>query len=374
MFKNQLRVFLSQLALDKAISAANSSCSTTPIFVHPTLPGLSSSANYTIDVRSTTHSHHYTVEPFQVSVIEANTTSGSRISHNTSVNGKRITFSLDGPKNVVVQVNGNIWEVLHLLVNPIETDVPDPNDANVVYFSPGLNNNTAATSLTNGELLIRSGETVYIAPGATFKVPLVFQNVSNSELCGRQILSTGALRITSSPNIFIRDAPMLNGNIGSHMSTDITHRNDHYGDSSNLTIHNAICGPITLIPFRSARTATPITPRSWMVSTYAILMSLTSVSPKCGTRGVWVINPGDSNLIQNIYVDGMRVESIRLDQLINMRVMNNTKYNTSPGRGIRNVYIKDLSYEGPNENPSMMLGYDEDRTISNVAFENLGVR
>jgi hypothetical protein len=85
MFKNQLRVFLSQLALDKAISAANSSCSTTPIFVHPTLPGLSSSANYTIDVRSTTHSHHYTVEPFQVSVIEANTTSGSRISHNTSV-------------------------------------------------------------------------------------------------------------------------------------------------------------------------------------------------------------------------------------------------------------------------------------------------
>jgi hypothetical protein len=103
-------------------------------------------------------------------------------------------------------------------------------------------------------------------------------------------------------------------------------------------------------------------------------MSLTSVSPKCGTRGVWVINPGDSNLIQNIYVDGMRVESIRLDQLINMRVMNNTKYNTSPGRGIRNVYIKDLSYEGPNENPSMMLGYDEDRTISNVAFENLGVR
>jgi hypothetical protein len=125
---------------------------------------------------------------------------------------------------VVVQVNGNIWEVLHLLVNPIETDVPDPNDANVVYFSPGLNNNTAATSLTNGELLIRSGETVYIAPGATFKVPLVFQNVSNSELCGRQILSTGALRITSSPNIFIRDAPMLNGNIGSHMSTDITVR------------------------------------------------------------------------------------------------------------------------------------------------------
>ena len=64
------------------------------------------------------------------------------------------------------------------------------------------------------------------------------------------------------------------------------------------------------------------------------------------------------------------MEDFRLGQVVNMRVMFNAKYNTSPGRGIANVTIKNLSY---NANPSILVGYDDDRNITGVTFENLVV-
>jgi hypothetical protein len=88
-------------------------------------------------------------------------------------------------------------------------------------------------------------------------------------------------------------------------------------------------------------------------------------------QGALAINAGDSNLIQSILVDGFRIENFREGQIVNMRVMYNTKYNTSPGCGIRNVYIEDLSYTGTNANPALLLGYDAECTIVNVTFENM---
>ncbi|MGO4431352.1 endo-polygalacturonase, partial [Streptomyces sp. MCAF7] len=87
--------------------------------------------------------------------------------------------------------------------------------------------------------------------------------------------------------------------------------------------------------------------------------------------GCIALNPGDSNLIRNVRVDGVRVEDFREGQLIHMRIMYNTKYNTSVGRGIEDVYIKDLSYTGTRTNTCLLLGYDAEHAIRNVTFENL---
>lgn len=157
---------------------AGQSCNNTaPVVVHPTPPGVINYHSYTVQVRLTGHKkEEYTVQPFLAQVGEANTTSGASIVHNTSVayfdfcgsvevsltyhngpihsavvrpysynivpkvHGDSITFSLESPKNVVVQVNDNIWDVLHLGTNPIETDVPQPSDPGVIYFHPGINN------------------------------------------------------------------------------------------------------------------------------------------------------------------------------------------------------------------------------------------
>lgn len=67
------------------------------------------------------------------------------------------------------------------------------------------------------------------------------------------------------------------------------------------------------------------------------------------------------------------MENFRLGRLLNFRVMFNEKYNTSPGRGIRNVVIRNLNYNGEGSITSLFSGYDAERTISNVTFYKLTV-
>jgi hypothetical protein len=88
-------------------------------------------------------------------------------------------------------------------------------------------------------------------------------------------------------------------------------------------------------------------------------------------QGCIALNPGDSNLIKNVHIEDVRIEDFRWGQVIYMKVMYNTKYNTSVGRGIEDVYVKNLTYTGTNAKPSLFLGYDAEHAITNVTFENL---
>jgi hypothetical protein len=83
------------------------------------------------------------------------------------------------------------------------------------------------------------------------------------------------------------------------------------------------------------------------------------------------LNAGDSNLIRNVRFENIRVEDFREGQLVNLRVFFNAKYCTSPGRGIENVLFKNVSYHGTNAKPSIILGYDDERKVKNIVFEDL---
>ena len=74
------------------------------------------------------------------------------------VHGNTITITIDEPKHVTVEVNGNWQESLHIFANPFEKSVPEPDDPNVVYFGPGVHD---LTSLSVGD-----NTTIYIAGGA----------------------------------------------------------------------------------------------------------------------------------------------------------------------------------------------------------------
>ncbi|KAF7114439.1 hypothetical protein CNMCM5793_008743 [Aspergillus hiratsukae] len=447
------RILLATAAAFLACDVVGQSCdNTAPVVVHPTAPGVINYHSYTVQVSSTGHKkEEYTVQPFLVQVGEANTTSGASIVHNTSVayfdfcgsvevsltyhngpvhsaivrpysfnivpkvHGDTITFSLDSPKNVVVQVNDNIWDVLHLATNPIETDVPEPSDRSVIYFHPGINNSTAAGNLTNKSLLIPSGKTVYVAPGATVNLPLAFQNISDASIRGRGLLLKAPITIEYSSRITVRDLVLVNTNVGITVSTDVTvagirsfsigawgdgidaycsrnvlvdsvfmrnsddnialyqHRWNWSGDSSNLTIQNSALWADYAHPINIGTHGNTANPETMDGVTIRNIDVLDHREPQMWYQGCLAINAGDDNLIQNVLVDGMRVENFREGQLVNLRIMYNSKYNTSPGRGIRNVYIKGLQYNGTHANPSLVLGYDEQRNITNVTFEDLVV-
>ena len=86
-----------------------------------------------------------------------------------SVVGNTLTFTLDRPRNLSVEVNGDIFHNLQLFANPI--DVNNPIDGvkirnekqlakkrkDVIYFGPGVHN------LGKDTVVVASGQTVYVA-------------------------------------------------------------------------------------------------------------------------------------------------------------------------------------------------------------------
>jgi hypothetical protein len=90
-----------------------------------------------------------------------------------------------------------------------------------------------------------------------------------------------------------------------------------------------------------------------------------------GYQGCMAINVSDENLARDIRFENIRVEDFEQGQLVNLRVTYNKKYAHAPGRGIENIFFKDITYAGSHANLSVISGYDETRAIKNVIFENL---
>jgi cysteine-rich repeat protein len=97
------------------------------------------------------------------------------------VTGNSVTFELDQPRKVSVEFDGDITHPMLVFADALETDVPDPNDPDVMYFGPGLHE--------IGDTTIGSVKTVYLAGGAYVKGRLKANNVQDFALRGRGVLS-----------------------------------------------------------------------------------------------------------------------------------------------------------------------------------------
>ncbi|WP_307532433.1 glycosyl hydrolase family 28 protein [Pedobacter sp. W3I1] len=324
------------------------------------------------------------------------------------VSGRTITFKLEKPANLSVEVNGDLFHNLHLFANPVETFIPDSTDKNVVFFGPGLH------EIPKGKLKVLSGKTVYVAGGAVLKGQILIDKVENVKVLGRGMIDhsiKGAIKIANSKNIEI------DGLFGTQCFTggsdNVTIRNfkcmSYYkwGDGMNVISSNNVLidgvfnrnsddcttvygtrlgftGGCKNVTMRNstlwADVAHPIligthrnTPRPEVLEnlSYINIDILDHKEPQVDYQGCMSINAGDSNLIRNVRFEDIRVEDFREGQLVNLRVFFNPKYCTSPGRGIENVLFKNVSYHGKNAKPSIILGYDDQRKVKNIVFEDL---
>ena len=91
-----------------------------------------------------------------------------------TIKDKTVSFEVTRPQHITVEVNGDHIRSLHLFVNPEETDIPDPNDPDVIYFGPGIHEITSVS-------VIGDNKTVYIAGGAVVRGVL-----SEEEQTGRR--------------------------------------------------------------------------------------------------------------------------------------------------------------------------------------------
>ena len=102
----------------------------------------------------------------------------------TVVEGQRIHLTLDRPRQIALEINGDRQNPLFIFAKELEQDLPDPaaanvidfsknpvvhNDpdkANVLYFPPGEYDLVAMGYDLNGGFPLDAGDTVYIAGGA----------------------------------------------------------------------------------------------------------------------------------------------------------------------------------------------------------------
>ncbi|MPY63280.1 glycoside hydrolase family protein [Streptomyces spongiae] len=325
--------------------------------------------------------------------------------------GDTLRFTLDEPKDLVVQINDDVFDCLHVITNRVEKHAPAADDPDVLYYGPGLH--------TVNLLSVPSGKTVHLAGGAVLLGGIDLTDAEKVTVKGHGVLiptsTAGGVNVERGKDIRVEGIIMLGAGVGCYDSENVhvkngrvftwgqwgdgfplycsknitydgcfvrsaddshsiyAHRDTHYGDTRDVTIKNATLWADVAHPINVGTHGNTDEPEMIENLVFKNLDILDHREPQMNYQGCVSLNAGDSNLIKNVHVEDVRIEDFRWGQVLNFRVMYNTKYNTSVGRGIEDVYIKNLTYTGTHANPSLFLGYDADHAIKNVTFENLVV-
>jgi hypothetical protein len=332
------------------------------------------------------------------------------------IKGNAISFSLSRPCNLSLEVNGDIFHNLHIFTNVAEADKPNPNDDSVMYFGPGFH------PVKNNILYVPSGKTLYLAGGAVLNASISCDSVKDVRICGRGIVykANDGVGVNFSDNVQIEDIIFLNPShytVCSGQSTNVRiknirsfsakgwgdgidlfcnnnvliegvfmrnsddciaiygHRWKFYGDCRNVLVRNSTLWADVAHPILIGTHGNPEPGKSEVLENmkFENMDILNQDEKQVNYQGCMAINVSDENLARNITFENIRVEDFEQGQLLNLRVTFNKKYALAPGRGIENVYFKNVSYNGKNANLSIIEGYSPERCVNNIVFEGLKI-
>ena len=89
-------------------------------------------------------------------------------------------FTVTEPGQYTVVFNGSVNKAVHIFANPLEEDVPDPDDPNVFYIGPG--------EWVMDAIALTDGQTLYISGGAVVHSIISVANAKNVVIRGRGII------------------------------------------------------------------------------------------------------------------------------------------------------------------------------------------
>ncbi len=320
--------------------------------------------------------------------------------------GNTLTFSLDRPRYLSVEVNGNIYQNLQLFADSI-IEKPKVRKRDLMYFGPGVHD------FGGDSIAVPSGKTVFIDQGAYIKGWFSIYKAKDVRIMGHGIVMPGhhgGILTRYSQNVCI-DGP-LTTQMPVGGSDSVTVRNAKvmswygWGDGFNIFACNNVlqehlfartsddCSTIycTRKEFRGG--CRNITIRDcvyWADVAHPIMIGLHSETPdleeirnvlykdidilehaenQVDYQGCIGINNGDNILVKGVTFENFHIESIRRGMLLNIRVCFNKKYCTAPGRGIEDITLRNIAYTGCEPNMGIICGYDDTRKVKNIRFEN----
>lgn len=324
------------------------------------------------------------------------------------IQGNSLLFSLDKPSNLSVEVNGEIFNNLHLFANPMEDNIPDKDDSDVIFFGHGIH------EFPEGKFEIPSGKTVYVAGDAILRGQLLIHDAHDVIVRGRGMVEHTVkmgIHISNSKNVEVEG--LFTTQCATGGSDSVTIRNvksiSYYGwgdgmnvfASNNVLFDRVFCRNsddcTTVYATRKGFTGgcDNITMKNstlWADVAHPIMIGIHGNTENPDTiqnlkyqnidildhnemqldyQGCMTINAGDNNFIRDVDFENIRIEDFRQGQLVNLRIFYNEKYCTAPGLGIENILFRNITYTGENAEISIISGYNEQRMVKNVVFENL---
>ncbi|MDR1336998.1 MAG: endo-polygalacturonase [Tannerella sp.] len=340
------------------------------------------------------------------------------------VSGRTATFTMDRPRYLTVEINGDMFHSLHLFADAPETDIPDKNSPDVLFFEPGIHEIS--------HIEVKDNQTVYISPGAIVRIVIdpqepysvsgstglrsyrsaLLLNGRNIRVCGRGILdATGCTTHARSmihtddgceniriEGIVLRDSPSWT--LPVYNSHNVRYKNlkllgyransDGIGICGTTQVEVADCFLRTLDDLVVIKTQTGMNPAGdirvhgcvlWNQCAHALSLGAElrqnidnvvfedcDVIHDVGREWTFRIFHSDGSVISNIRFENIRVEqSIRLISLW----IDKGYYSLDPERGhIRNVTFKDIQAFGEPMTVELK-GYDEEHQIEGVTFDNV---
>lgn len=321
------------------------------------------------------------------------------------VNGNVVTFTLDKPRKVSVECSGDPLQAMFIFAGTPETDIPNPDDPNVVYWGPGVHD------VGNNYQLV-AGKTYYLAGGAWVK-GMFRGGGDNVRICGRGVLSSAAyphndgpgsilisgtditiegITVTESPGWTVsggtthRDLRLM----GWYHNTDgITTRAGaeasvedcfimNYDDQfivggRALTMTNLVLYPLRGSCFQISWNVSSAAPGATLIKDVDII-HYPSNEDYDGVVAVFSMNHGGRADLGNITFEDIRVESMEgsVKRFCSLRLAPNpwSRVPVSEIGSLSNVTFRNITINGSTYG-NRIHGLSPTQTISNIHFENL---
>lgn len=332
---------------------------------------------------------------------------------------RNVRFTLPGPGYYTLEINGT-HKALHIFYDPLETDIPDKNDPNVIYYGTGIHNVP--------EIRLQSNQTLYLEGGARIKGRVIAENADNIRICGRGIIDASWIPRRAPANaimtvncnnvvvegVLIQDTPVFAMILGNGENALVDHvkivgqwRHNSDGidllNQRNAVVRNCFvrthddCIVVKGVHKVGGKATNHSSVRNLLVEKCVLwndwgraleLGAETCADEMCDIvfRDCEVLHYSfiacDVQACGDALVHDVLFENIRVGEPLDpqceprlceifIRPMCWIKGDYM-GR-VENVTFRNISYNGLTCVPSRMIGYEADSDIRNVSFENITI-